>query len=259
VIGRLTPVIAAGALLIASDYCTAPAQDCSMSGFYDAHTRKGPVRHHGDHRNDHHGGCAAVSAAGGLIAATGDAIASGVGTVAANVAPYAQQACSVQAVLCLDSALISGVAGSCGQSFTAGTGVPLATGKSVPISALKPGDTVLTTSTGTGRTQPETVMAVLIHHDTNLYDLKISNHGKTATIHTTSTHLFWVPGTRNVGQWVQAAQLKPGTPLRTPDVVIVGWHLRQSTMWDLAIPGDHDFHVISSHTSAGLAMATSIM
>ena len=138
-----------------------------------------------------------------------------------------------------------------GESFTASTRVLLANGKTAPISSLRVGEKVLATST-TGRTQPETVMAVLIHHDKDLYNLKIKNHGKTAVIHATSYHLFWVPSTGNSGHWVQAAQLKPGTRLRTPDssdtaTVIDGWYPQQSTgtMWDLTIPGnnDHDFYI----------------
>ena len=148
-----------------------------------------------------------------------------------------------------------------GESFTASTRVLLANGKTAPISSLRVGEKVLATST-TGRTQPETVMAVLIHHDTDLYNLKIKNHGKTAVIHATSYHLFWVPSTGNSGHWVQAAQLKPGTRLRTPDssdtaTVIDGWYPQQSTgtMWDLTIPGgnDHDFYIeVSASTAAVL-------
>jgi hypothetical protein len=59
-----------------------------------------------------------------------------------------------------------------GSSFTAGTLVLLASGKAVPISQLKVGEMVLATNTKTGKTQPEAVTAVLVHHDTDLYDLK---------------------------------------------------------------------------------------
>jgi hypothetical protein len=41
---------------------------------------------------------------------------------------------------------------------------------------------VLATDTKAGKTQPEAVAAVLIHHDTDLYDLKITDHGKTSVI-----------------------------------------------------------------------------
>jgi hypothetical protein len=51
--------------------------------------------------------------------------------------------------------------------------VLLASGAAIPISQLKPGDTVLATNTRTGKTEPETVAAVQVNHDTDLYDLKI--------------------------------------------------------------------------------------
>ena len=49
----------------------------------------------------------------------------------------------------------------------------LASGVAIPISQLKPGDKVEATNVKTGRTRAETVTAVLVHHDTDLYDLKI--------------------------------------------------------------------------------------
>ena len=52
-----------------------------------------------------------------------------------------------------------------GESFAAGTLVLLASGKAVPISELKVGDKVPATDTKTGKDQPETVTAVLVHHE----------------------------------------------------------------------------------------------
>ena len=140
-----------------------------------------------------------------------------------------------------------------GESFTAGTLVLLADGKTMPISKLKPGDKVLATSTKTGKTQPETITAVLVHHDTDRYDLTIRAGTRTAVIDTTSNHLFFVPGTSgNSGRWVKAGALKYGTHLRTPDssdtaVVTGGWvpSQRDGWMWDLTVPGnnDHNFYI----------------
>jgi len=84
---------------------------------------------------------------------------------------------------------------------TAGTKVFLASGTAVPISALKPGDKVLATNVKTGKTQAETVAAVLVHHDTDLYDLKVTAGHRTTVIHTTASHLYWDTTTR---QWVKA-------------------------------------------------------
>ena len=151
-------------------------------------------------------------------------------------------------------------AGSCavgGQSFTANTKVLLASGATVPISQLKPGEKVLATNTKTGKTQPEAVTAVLVHHDTNLYDLKVRAAGKTAVIDTTKNHLFWNPSTGDrAGRWVKAGALRYGTHLRTPSggdaVVLEGWTPKVTTgwMWDLTVPGnnDHDFYVQAATT-----------
>jgi hypothetical protein len=116
----------------------------------------------------------------------------------------------------------------------------------VPISSLKPGEKVVATSTKTGKTQAGTIAAVLVHHDTNRYDLTVRAHGRTAVIHTTSNHPFW---DAHLHQWIPADHLKSGERLKTPDgqVAVVeggsapadhdGW------MWDLTVPGDHDFYV----------------
>ena len=100
-----------------------------------------------------------------------------------------------------------------GQSFTAGTKVLLASGAAIPISQLKPGQKVLATNAKTGKTQAEPVTAVLLRHDTDLYDLTVKTAHGSAVIHTTSSHLFWAPTT---GRWIKAAALKHGTHLRTP-------------------------------------------
>jgi hypothetical protein len=96
----------------------------------------------------------------------------------------------------------------------------------------------------------------MVRHDTDLYDLKIRAHGRTAVIDTTSNHLFWTPGTGgHAGRWIKADALKYGTHLRTPSgsstaVVTGGWvpQQRDGWMWDLTIPGDndHDFYVASA-------------
>jgi hypothetical protein len=85
-------------------------------------------------------------------------------------------------------------AASCGgQSFTAGTLVLLASGKTVSISQFKTGDTVLASDTRICKDQPESVTAVMVHRDTDLYDLKVKAVSGTEVIHTTAGHLFWDP------------------------------------------------------------------
>jgi hypothetical protein len=142
-------------------------------------------------------------------------------------------------------------AGGCagGQSFTAGTLVLLASGKAVPISSLQVGDKVSAVNTKTGKPQAKKVAAVLVHWDTDLYNLTVESGGHTEVIHTTSSHLFWDP---YLHQWVKASALKKGERLKTPDgsdatadggsvpAVHDGW------MWDLTIQDDHDFFVESA-------------
>jgi RHS repeat-associated protein len=139
-----------------------------------------------------------------------------------------------------------------GQSFTAGTKVLLASGIAVPIASLRPGDKVLATNTKTGKTQAETVTAVLVHHDTDLYNLTIKNGRRDAVIHTTRNHLFF-DLTRS--RWVKAGALKRGDRLRTPSdiaVWVIGGHgdaAPSAWMWDLTIPGDHDFYIQVAETA----------
>jgi hypothetical protein len=135
-----------------------------------------------------------------------------------------------------------------GQSFSAGTKVLLASGAAIAIDTLRPGDRVLATNTKTGKTTAETVAAVLVHHDTDLYDLTVKTSHGTEVIDTTSSHLFWDP---YLDKWVTANKLSKGEHLKTPDGTLAtadggitpkrhdGW------MWDLTVPGnnDHDFYV----------------
>jgi Pretoxin HINT domain len=198
---------------------------------------------------------AGVSAAGngvgashpGMILAVGPThrVSAGEGRCEAGLrAGFVSGAC----VAAEDTGDLAGAATCGGESFTAATKVLLASGAAIPISQLKPGDKVLATNTKTGKTSAEPVAAVLVHHDTDRYDLTVRTARGTAIIDTTSSHLFWSQTTR---QWVKAAALDDGTYLRASDGAVVtvlgggapvsaaGW------MWDLSIPGggDHDFYV----------------
>jgi hypothetical protein len=150
---------------------------------------------------------------------------------------------------CLPSGAVPG-----GMSFTAATQVLLPGGKTAPIASLKPGDKVEATNTATGKTSPETVAAVEVHHDTNLYDLNVKTPRGVQVIHTTANHLFWDPATK---QWVPAGKLKNGEHLKTPDgttAVADGGSVpaqHDGWMWDLTVPGnnDHDFYVVVAATA----------
>lgn len=135
------------------------------------------------------------------------------------------------------------------MSFTPTTKVLLASGIAVPIAGLKSGEKVLATSTRTGKTSAERVTAVLVHHDTNRYDLKVRTARGTAVIGTTSTHLFWNPAIR---RWVKAVALGRGNYLRSPAgataMVLGGYDPKNRTgwMWDLTVQADHDFYIQAS-------------
>jgi RHS repeat-associated protein len=135
-----------------------------------------------------------------------------------------------------------------GMSFSAGTKVLLASGAAIPISQLKPGDKVLSTNVRTGKTSAEPVSAVLVHYDTDRYDLRISAAHGAAIIQTTSSHLFWDPASH---RWVKAAALGHGSHLSSGGsaaVTILGGYApkaKNGWMWDLSVPGggDHDFYI----------------
>jgi hypothetical protein len=59
------------------------------------------------------------------------------------------------------------------MSFTATTKVLTASGALVAISKLKVGKKVLATNTKTGKTTAQAVTAVLVHRDTDRYDLRV--------------------------------------------------------------------------------------
>ena len=105
---------------------------------------------------------------------------------------------------------------------------------------------VLATNVRTGKTQREPVAAVLVHYDTNRYDLTIKNGNRAAVIQTTSSHLFWETTSH---RWVKAAALIPGDELRTLNgtgVTIAHGLIpraRSGSMWDLTVTGDHDFYI----------------
>lgn len=122
----------------------------------------------------------------------------------------------------------------------------LASGVTVPIASLRPGEKVRATNTKTGKTSAETVTAVLVHRDTDRYDLTVKTAHGTAVIQTTSTHLFWNPASR---KWLKAGALRHGAHLQTPGaaaVTVLGGYVPKTSsgwMWDLTITGDHDFYV----------------
>ena len=128
------------------------------------------------------------------------------------------------------------------MSFSAGTRVLLAAGTADAISQLKPSDKVLATNVKTGKTQPEPVTAVLVHHEKTLdhYDLRVRTAHGTAVV-TLATHLFW---DADIHRSVKAAALKYGADLRAPgghgSITVLNGSIpvnRAGWMVDLAVTG----------------------
>ena len=115
-------------------------------------------------------------------------------------------------------------------------------------------DKVAAVDTKTGKNQAETVTAVLVHHDTDLYNLAVRSDGRTEIIHTTSNHLFWDPYQH---QWISSNKLANGERLLTANgapATVVGGSVpavHDGWMWDLTVPGnnDHDFYVLAVQAS----------
>lgn len=131
------------------------------------------------------------------------------------------------------------------NSFAPDTKVLLASGKTIPIAALTVGDKVTATDTTTGKHHTRAVAAVMVNHDTDLFDVTVRHAGTTATLHTTSGHPFWAA---NRHAWVRADQLTTTDTLTSTngDTVTVA-HTQAAPgaadRWDLTIDTDHDFYV----------------
>jgi hypothetical protein len=183
----------------------------------------------------------------GLAAATGQTAAGGAITGAAfATAGGALSSAAARGSVAPEGISLSDAAAACGgMSFTPGTKVFLGSGLAVPIASLKPGDKVLATNVKTGKTSAEPVTAVLVHHDTNRYNLRVKTAQGTTVIDTTRTHLFWDQHTH---RWVKASALKYGTRLREPSgsVTVLGGYVPVDAggwMWDLTVRADHDFYI----------------
>jgi RHS repeat-associated protein len=202
-------------------------------------------------------GAGAGAAAGGRAGAGGYAAGCSTSSSGCSLSGLASATASgaaggaiVGGALGAAGALAPGCGG--GESFTAATRVLLANGKTSAISKLHTGQKVLATDTRTGKNQARPIAAVLVHHDTNLYDLRVKTAHGTAIIHTTRNHLFWDATAR---RWIKAAALRYGTHLRTPTsttATTLGGHAPTNStgwMWDLTIPRNHDFYIQAATTT----------
>jgi RHS repeat-associated protein len=195
-------------------------------------------------------------AAGGISNAAGGAASYGVGCAVgaecsfSGLAESTAIAGGIGAVFGAFGGAVATVCGR-GQSFTPDTKVQLADGSTKPISQIKPGDKVTSTDPATGKTKDSTASEVLVNHDTDLYDLTVHTAKGDQVIHTTAHHPFY-DATKH--GWVDAAKLAKGDKLTTDDgstVTAEGGSTPAASsgdMWDLTVPGDHDFYVEAGDT-----------
>ncbi|GAB3164928.1 RHS repeat-associated core domain-containing protein [Amycolatopsis stemonae] len=130
------------------------------------------------------------------------------------------------------------------NSFPAGTLVRLSNGTSKPIDQLQNGDTVLSTDTESGTTQPHAVVGTIVHTDE---DQRTQVTTPSGSLTATDWHLVWVD---EVGGWVQIRSVVPGEHLHSPDgheVVVTGVrHFSQANpVYDITVDAVHTFYVLA--------------
>ncbi|WP_415952272.1 polymorphic toxin-type HINT domain-containing protein [Streptomyces sp. KLOTTS4A1] len=145
--------------------------------------------------------------------------------------------------------------GSCpvSNSFVPGTKVLMADGTAKPIEQVKAGDKVVATDEKTGETRIETVTAEIKGEGLkHLVKVTIDTDGKageaTAQVTATDGHPFWVP---ELGEWIDATDLKPGQWLRTSAGTFVQvaaverWTSTGATVHNLTVSDAHTYYVVA--------------
>ncbi|GLU47151.1 polymorphic toxin-type HINT domain-containing protein [Nocardiopsis ansamitocini] len=139
------------------------------------------------------------------------------------------------------------------NSFIPATLVLMADGSTTPIEAVQVGHEVLATDPLTGESAPREVTHLIEGSGAKtLVDITITDtDGHTATITATDAHPFWVP---DLAQWVDAADLEPGSWLRTStgtwvqaDAVDVRTVADQQ-VHNLTVEDLHTYHVVAGET-----------
>ncbi|MFJ6574142.1 polymorphic toxin-type HINT domain-containing protein [Streptomyces sp. NPDC091292] len=140
--------------------------------------------------------------------------------------------------------------GSC-DSFLPDAEVRMADGTVKAIKDVEAGEKVLATDPETGKTEPRTVLATIItKNDKDFTELTVDTGSGDASITATDHHPFWSPS-RNA--WVDAADLKPGTTLRTDTGATVKVTTTRSFQkgletHNLTVDGIHTYYVLAGET-----------
>ncbi|MET9837362.1 polymorphic toxin-type HINT domain-containing protein [Streptomyces virginiae] len=139
------------------------------------------------------------------------------------------------------------------NSFTPGTQVLMADGTTKAIEELELGDKVVATDPETGETAVKDVAATIIGEGSkNLVEVTVDTDGDkgaaTAAVTATDGHPFWVP---EIGEWVDATDLEPGTWLRTSagtrvQVSAVKRWTQQAKVHNLTVAGIHTYYVMAA-------------
>ncbi|MEV0036561.1 polymorphic toxin-type HINT domain-containing protein [Streptomyces sp. NPDC050804] len=178
-----------------------------------------------DPKADHSlGGYLSASGKGAAVGGVSGIVGLGVGKLVGKAVGKLAQTSVGQAIGKSLKAAASKVLGKGGASgagatvpkcFLAGTPVLLADGTSKNIEDIEVGDKVLATNPATGETSAQPVTELLPSEgEKKLNELTISTADGNKKITATAEHPFWVP---KENAWVNAADLKPGTTLSTPD------------------------------------------
>ncbi|MET9669630.1 polymorphic toxin-type HINT domain-containing protein [Streptomyces sp. NPDC006475] len=149
-------------------------------------------------------------------------------------------------------------AGGCppGNSFTAGTLVAMADGRTLPIERIAVGDEVVATAADTGETIAKEVKATIVGAgQKDLVEITLDS-GTAGTAHdgsitATDGHPFWVPSLK---RWVAATDLRAGQWLRTSagthvQVTAVKRWTQHAAVYNLTVADIHTYYVVVGATS----------
>jgi hypothetical protein len=139
------------------------------------------------------------------------------------------------------------------NSFTAQTGVLLASGKVIPISQVKAGDVVANAPAGessAAKSEKSTVSKLIVTKDDAGYtEVSVKSGDKHWTIKGTAFHLYWDATTNS---WTEADQLKVGDRLQSADgqsEIITAVHSTElasapyPVTYNLTVNGLHTYYI----------------
>ena len=140
---------------------------------------------------------------------------------------------------------------TCGHSFAAGTGVLTAAGTAEPIQDVRAGDLVENAQAGGGDEIHQVDQVHVTTTDADFTRLTVGTPTGPETVTGTSNHPYY---DQSVGAFVNAADLKPGDHLQSPDpatdatVLGVQSYTGHMVTYDLTINGLHTYFVEAGGT-----------